>query len=150
MMDRMRCWLCSFGHWFMWGIPGDLRSAVVGSIVAVTFTGLIAWAFENSVTLKSAISEDSSSFANAVPIYNGVVRNTDIEISFDSKKTRNMLFCETIFMTAPDYEKLLFKFIEKYRGCLRITRIGDASWKIKTNNKSPSIKTSEKHNFCHC
>lgn len=127
MPDWRRC-LKSLWEWLKEGIPGDIRSIVVSSVVAAVIT-MVTTAWIGPEPLHFSAFANAQGYTQALePLNNAVSKSGEtVEFEFQPPELRKAYVCEFAQVEATTHRQLMLSYLSdtrhvlRFRRCLRIS-----------------------------
>lgn len=136
-----------------YGIVGDVRSAVVGSVVAALISTLIAWNYAPGPPKEIEIRANSDGYASPMAALLAEA-NKDPEataFSFEPATFKDVWVCEYSHLTGYSGREMMLAYLSKYSMCFSVVQTADRAYSIRPNpNATPEFKTIDQSWFCRC
>jgi len=148
LFDRCCSWAREF---FAIGkVIGDVRSAVVGSIVAAITTYLLA-TLTPGPPLHFEVKVNSDGYGQPLGLFSTAEReDPKLKLTFKPEGLRQAFVCEFKQVTGAKWKDLVLSYLDTYRECFDVSAQGDDNYTIFPNRRSARMTLREGAYFCKC
>lgn len=140
---------CALLH--KWGIFGDIRSTLVGSLVGAV-VALIAAAWAAEAPKERWIFTNDEGYAQPMRILLDPLEREEgkITIRFEPEDLEQIYVCEYAHLTGSSYREILFTYLDRYSMCLWVAEMSSSEYIIRANTHSGFLDRRNGNWLCKC
>jgi len=133
------------------GIFGDVRSAVVGSLVGA-IVGLIAAALAENPEKETLILTNDDGYAQPMRALLDPMESEeeDISITFEPADLKDVYVCEYARISGFSSREIFFSYLDRYSMCLWMVERSASEYVIKPNLNAGFLSQRDENWFCKC
>lgn len=150
MLDRRR-YLRSTWEWLKEGIPGDIRSTVVGAAVATTIT-MVTTAWIGQEPLKFSAFANAQGYTQPLePLSNAVAKSGEaVEFVFQPPELRMAYVCEFAQVEAATHRQLMLSYLSRYPTCFAVSQMSQDEYRVFTTGSTVDLRKANGNFLCKC
>ncbi|MDP9630314.1 UNVERIFIED_ORG: hypothetical protein J2W85_002388 [Ensifer adhaerens] len=144
-------YLKSFWNWVRGGIPGDIRSALVGSAVA-SVTTIVTTAFIAPEPLHFAAFANAQGYTQPLKPLAKVVSASGemVEFEFQPPELRETYVCEFAQVEATSHRQLMLSYLGRYPTCFAVSQMSPDKYRVFTSASTVDIQKVKDNFLCKC
>lgn len=134
-----------------WGIFGDVRSAVVGSIFGA-IVGLMAVALADEPPKHRWVFTNESGYAQPIRSLLDPLEKegSDITMSFEPTELEQIFVCEYAHLSGFSDREILFAYLDRYSMCLWVVQRSPSEFAVRPNLNAGFLTKRDGNWFCKC
>lgn len=150
MPDWRRC-LKSLWEWLKEGIPGDIRSIVVSSVVAAVIA-MVTTAWIGPEPLHFSAFANAQGYTQPLePLNNAVSKSGEtVEFDFQPPELRKAYVCEFAQVEATTHRQLMLSYLSRYPTCFAVSQMSQDKYRVFTTGSTVDIRNVNGNFLCKC